>query len=285
MARKKRTDAAVQFDQIGYWSEVKLNILREYCTAYSRILSKQDGMTHFYVDAFSGAGQHLRKGTREFVPGSPLNALQIDPPFRRYVLIDLDQKKIDHLREQIRELDIQDRVELLQGDCNEILLQQVFPSIRFQDYRRGLVVLDPYGLQLDWGVMEKAGRSGAIEIFLNFPIMDMNRNALWRNPDAVGDAGIARMNAFWGDESWRTIAYKTQRGLFEDITEKQSNDAVVRAFQLRLREVAGFAFVAEPLAMRNTRGAVVYYLFFASPNRTGAKIVSEIFRKHANRTS
>ena len=25
----------------------------------------------------------------------------------------------------------------------------------------------------------------SVEIFLNFPIMDMNRNALWRNPERV----------------------------------------------------------------------------------------------------
>jgi hypothetical protein len=35
--------------------------------------------------------------------------------------------------------------------------------------------------------------------------------------------------------------------------------------------------------MRNTTGAVVYYLFFASPNETGAKIVKDIFRKYGNR--
>jgi hypothetical protein len=35
--------------------------------------------------------------------------------------------------------------------------------------------------------------------------------------------------------------------------------------------------------MRNTRGAVVYYLFFASPNRTGDKIVRDIFNKYRDR--
>ena len=32
--------------------------------------------------------------------------------------------------------------------------------------------------------------------------------------------------------------------------------------------------------MRNRSGAVVYYLYFASPNKTGAKIVGDIFKKH-----
>jgi hypothetical protein len=35
--------------------------------------------------------------------------------------------------------------------------------------------------------------------------------------------------------------------------------------------------------MRNTRGAVVYYLFFASSNKTGERIVRDIFSKYRNR--
>ena len=35
--------------------------------------------------------------------------------------------------------------------------------------------------------------------------------------------------------------------------------------------------------MRNTQGAVVYYLFFASQNLTGNKIAEHIFKKYRNR--
>ena len=41
--------------------------------------------------------------------------------------------------------------------------------------------------------------------------------------------------------------------------------------------------VPEPIPMRNKTGAVVYYLFFASPNKTGAKIVKDIFNTYRNR--
>jgi hypothetical protein len=47
-----------------------------------------------------------------------------------------------------------------------------------------------------------------------------------------------------------------------------------------LRKVAGFAHVAEPLAMKNTGGVVVYYLFFASQKPVAASIMQEIFRAH-----
>jgi three-Cys-motif partner protein len=91
------------------------------------------------------------------------------------------------------------------------------------------------------------------------------------------------MTRFWGDDSWRAAAYDTQPGLFGPMEEKTSNEAVVAAYRKRLNDVAGFKYVPEPLPMRNTRGAVVYYLFFASQNHTGNKIAEHIFNKYRNR--
>ena len=62
----------MKFDEIGYWSEVKLDIVREYGAAYSKILSKQRGLQHVYIDAFAGAGQHISKRTGEFITGRGL---------------------------------------------------------------------------------------------------------------------------------------------------------------------------------------------------------------------
>jgi len=66
------------------------------------------------------------------------------------------------------------------------------------------------------------------------------------------------------------------------LEEKASNQEVAEAFRERLQKAAGFQFVPQPIPMRNTRGAVVYYLFFASPNETGARIVGDIFNKYRN---
>jgi three-Cys-motif partner protein len=123
----------------------------------------------------------------------------------------------------------------------------------------------------------------SIEIFLNFPVMDMNMNVLRKNPEKVAKSQLARMNAFWGDDSWRNVAYTKTKGLFDDIKEKTSIEPVVKAYQDRLKKVASFAYVPDPIPMRNSMGAIVYYLFFASPKKTGAKIVKDIFDKYKNR--
>ncbi len=171
---------SLEFDEIGVWSEIKLEIIREYAKAYSTILSAQKAsFSHVYIDAFAGAGQHISRSTHELVPGSPLNALNVTPPFDEFYLIDIEAHKIDNLRELIGN---RGDVHLFQGDCNVVLLRDVFPHVRFKDYRRGLCVLDPYGLHLEWKAIFTAGQMKTIDIFLNFPVQDMNRNVFWRNP-------------------------------------------------------------------------------------------------------
>ena len=271
-----------QFDEIGGWSELKLEILKKYADAYSRILSasRQTPFFHVYVDAFAGAGKHLSRESHELVPGSPLNALAVQPKFREFHLIDIAPEKIETLRDLVGS---RKDVLLYQGDCNEILLSDVFPRIQYDQYHRGLCVLDPYGLHLDWKVITTAGHMKSLDIFLNFPVQDINRNAIWRNPERVRPEQIARMNRFWGDESWREIAYGTKQGLFGPMVEKEPNEVIAEAFRQRLRENAGFDYVPEPLPMENSRGAIVYYLYFASQNQTAEKIARQIFsryRKH-----
>ncbi len=270
-----------QFDEIGYWSEIKLEILKEYAAAYSRILAaqKNPSLHHVYIDAFAGPGVHLSKATGEFVLGSPLNALAVQPPFREYHFIDTDAKRVRDLRKLIGG---RADVHLHEGDCNKVLLEEVFSRVQFKQYRRGLCLLDPYGLHLAWKVIQTAGEMRSIDLFLNFPVTDMNRNVLWRDPEGVERSQKARMNAFWGDDSWRNIAYRTDTTLFGE-PEKQSNEAVAEAFRKRLEDVARFTRVPQPLPMRNSKGAILYYLFFASQKDTAEYIVLDIFKKYQKR--
>lgn len=271
----------IRFDVIGRWSEIKLEILGKYAAAYSKILTSQEGFEHYYIDGFSGAGLHVAKSTGEQVGGSPRIALTIEPPFRRYFFIDLDGNRLEFLRDTVgNRLD----VEILQGDCNLVLVDQIFPRVSWERYRRALCLLDPYGLDLDWKVTLAAGELRTIDLFLNFPVMDMNRNALWRDPDKVSDEHRERMTRYWGDETWFDAVYQRskQLGLFgrEEEWIKVTNDEVAEAFRQRLRQVAGFAHVPKPLPMKNSKGAVVYYLFFGSRKPAAGNIVEDIFDRY-----
>ena len=94
---------AVEYDEIGIWSEVKLAIIKEYASAYAKILdAKRRESIHslrwLYIDAFAGPGIHLSKTTKEIVEGSPLIALKTSPPFSEYHFIDSDPKRAQQLR-------------------------------------------------------------------------------------------------------------------------------------------------------------------------------------------
>ena len=268
-------------DDIGPWSEVKLDIVREYAQTYSRILSaqKKPRLHHVYIDAFAGPGVHISRATKEFIPGSPLNALNVRPTFSEYHFIDIKQARVEALQQVAQQ---RANVFVHEGDCNQVLLRKVFPKVLYEDFRRGLCLLDPYGLHLDWQVIYTAGQMKSVEIFLNFPIMDMNMNVLKHNQDAVPPEQAVRMTRYWGDESWKSAAYSTTGNLF-GYEEKTDNEAITEAFRERLLRIAGFKHVSRPLAMRNSRDAVVYYLFFASPKPVALEIIEDIFRKHEKR--
>ncbi|WP_426434219.1 three-Cys-motif partner protein TcmP [Bradyrhizobium genosp. P] len=269
-----------KFDEVGIWSELKLEIVEKYGSAYTSAFANQKGLKKLYVDAFSGAGVHISKRSGGPIDGSPARALKTTPPFDGFFFIDMDAHKTAHLRRLCAN---RGDVHIETGDASKYLTQVLLPTIRYEHFKRALCLFDPYGLHLEWSAMEMAGQSHAVDMFLNFPVMDMNRNAIWRNPDAVPRDGIDRMNRFWGDETWRETAYAEhpQGNLFgaPDIV-KQSNEAIVRAFQERLRKVAGFQFVPEPLPMKNSTNAVVYYLFFASQKPVAQKIIEGIFNKY-----
>ncbi len=272
------------YDEIGYWSEIKLDIVRKYASAYSTIMSAQTSIRkHIYIDAFAGAGKHLSKRTGEFVPGSPLNALEVAPPFREIHLIDLHGGKVAELQ---RHVGSRQDVFIYEGDANKLLLDTVLPRCRYEDFNRALCLLDPYALNVDWNVLQTAGQMGSVEIFYNFMIMDANMNVLWRKPDSVAPAQVTRMDKVWGDHSWRVSAYVEKPTLWGDkVDEKARNEAIAEVFRKRLENVAGFKYVPRPVPMRNKKGATVYYLFFASPNRTGASIVEDIFNTYRIRGS
>ena len=269
-----------RFDEVGAWSVLKLDIIEQYGTAYTKAFSRRGRqLKKFYIDGFSGAGIHVEKSTRQMIEGSPVRALKIEPPFDHYYFMDMNEDKTAYLETLCAG---RKDVEIHTGDANEYL-RKLLPNIQYRLYNRALCLLDPYGLHLEWEVIRQAGQSQAVDLFLNFPVMDMNRNAIWRNPDGAAREGVDRMSRFWGDASWKQAAYAESRQpslFFGPELVKQPNDAIVSAFRDRLIKVAGFGFVPEPLPMKNSNNAVVYYLFLASPKPVAETIIQHIFQKY-----
>lgn len=274
----------MKLDEIGIWSEIKLDIIKEYASTFTTIMRKQDWCKGYvYIDAFAGAGVHIRRKTGELVPGSPWNALEIANPFSEYHYIDVDKKKTEILEMLTRD---RSSVNIYPEDCNEALVKKIFPSLQRKSKKRALCILDPYGLHLYWETIVEAAKLRTTEIFLNFPLMDMNRNVLHKDLLTANPEQIERMNRFCGSEEWQKILYEEDRqmSLFGDTDRIKVVDSNIKLgdwFRIeRLEKAAGFKFVPEPVLMRNSKGGPLFFLFFASHNETGKKIVSDIFNKY-----
>jgi hypothetical protein len=150
-------------DAIPYWPQLKLDIVRRYGAAYSTISSRQPGLAHYWIDGFIRPGADT--SARDFLPGNPLNALLVTPPFRHHYLVNMDGERVDALR---RAVDGRADVTLLEGGGSRALLEEVLPRVRQEDYRRALCVLDPCGPGPDWRVIETAGRLRTIDLFVAF---------------------------------------------------------------------------------------------------------------------
>jgi three-Cys-motif partner protein len=266
-----------EYDEIGPWSEVKLEILRKYLAPYSQLVSAK-GFYHLYIDALAGPGQHKSRSTGALVEGSPMIALGTTPPFREYHFVEQNAARVEQLRSLAG--DRRD-AHVHNGDCHEILTREILPRVDYRQNRRALCLLDPYNIELSWDLVRQIGQMRSVEIFLNFMIMDMNMNVLLGDPGHATARQIARANRFWGDDSWRGVAYDTQGNLF-GYEEKvyDANDKIAEAYRRRLLEVAGFRYAPRPLPMKNRLGRTIYYLYFASPNETGHHIVEDIFERY-----
>lgn len=272
------------YDEVGIWSEVKLAIIREYASAYSKILdkTKQDrihSLRWLYIDAFAGPGVHISRETGVIVDGSPLIASKTEPPFSEYHFIDSDPARAEQLRKIAGP---RQDVHIYSDDCNQILLQKVFPKAQYDHYKRALCLLDPYNINLKWEVIETAGQMGSVEVFLNFMIMDINRNALRRNRDTAIQSKIDQLTALWGDTTWEAAAFSSAGKLFDD-PAKVSNEQFELAWRERLKKKAGFKYVSAPMPMKTKTNSVIYYLYFASQKPVASNIVDDIFNKYRKR--
>ena len=273
---------AVEYDEIGIWSEVKLDIIKEYASAYSKIMEawrrdKISRLSWIYIDGYAGPGYHVSKTTGERVEGSPLIAMKTDPPFHEYHFIDTEEARAKQLRELAGDrTDVYTYTE----DRNTVLLRDVFPRAKRSDYRRALCLLDPYNIDLKWDVIEAAGKSESIEIFLNFMVMDINRNALRKRMEKSIQSKVDQLTRLVGDESWKDAGYRKVETLFGEDYEKVSNDEFAEWFRQRLITKAGFKFVPKPMPMKTKNKSVIYYLFFASQKPAASTIVTQIFNKY-----
>ena len=194
----------------GPWTQDKLNRLKGYLVAYMNIMKDRSWANTVYVDAFAGTGAIPVKSTAaanlsfaefdetqavDFLEGSARIALSIDHPFGKYLFIEQSAGKARELHSLKQEFpDRADRIQIEQADANTYLLQW----IKQTDWRntRAVVFLDPYGMQVEWRLLEAIAATRAIDLWLLVPI-GMGANRMMTQQGLPPQAWQERLTAFF----------------------------------------------------------------------------------------
>ncbi len=105
------------------------------------------------------------------IDGSPRVALGIEPPFSQYVFVERDPVRASALRRLETEFRGRRNVRIYEKDCNEYLREKLIENASVNWRRwRGIVLLDPFGMQVPWSTVQGLAATKALEVVINFPV-------------------------------------------------------------------------------------------------------------------
>jgi three-Cys-motif partner protein len=261
----------------GAWTERKLSVVRRYLERYTQALKSQT-FQRLYVDAFAGTGDRTDK-RRESLPlldlpefdavakGSARLALEVEPPFHRYVLIERATRRASELSVLAKEFP-KHSIEIRNTDANSAIAELCETT----DWRntRGVVFLDPYGLQVSWTTLVAISQTAALDIWILFP-SGMGLNRLLTKDGDIPPEWQQTLDRSLGTNEWRSAFYRSEdtADLFDGprtTTIKDANAAKLEKFYLdRLRTI--FPIVMNScVRLTNSKEQTMYLLCFASAN-------------------
>lgn len=282
----------------GDWTELKLIALKSYLEAYRLIFTQNEKARYFktvYVDAFAGTGERREPivGSQSqalfdpdelpeinaYKKGSAKIALELESPFDEYIFVD---KKQDHTQQLVTMIEsgyptLKARCRIWQEDGPQIIRELCL--YRNWNQQRAVVFLDPYGMNVEWDLLQLIAKTQSIDLWLLFPLGTGASRLLKR--DAEPSKGFSeKLTRIFGTDSWKTEFYKEseQLGLFggePGLVKDTTFDKIGQYFIDRLKTI--FPGVAPTTkALYNSRRNPMYLLCFASGNPVGAPTAIKI---------
>lgn len=261
----------------GPWTQRKLEVVRRYLDLYATAL-KNRPFKRLYIDAFAGTGDRSEKRLETqplldlpeldaVAKGSARLALEVEPPFHNYILIEKATRRASEL-ERLREQYPARAITILNRDANEAIVD----ICRSTNWRatRGVVFLDPYGLQVSWETLVEISRTAALDIWLLVPT-GMGLSRLLMRDGNIPLEWQDTLDRFLGTPAWRSEFYRVEEvtDLLGDPLTRNVRDAGAKKLETfivnRLR--ATFPVVLESgVPLTNSKGHAMYLLCFASAN-------------------
>ncbi|MCY4195639.1 MAG: three-Cys-motif partner protein TcmP [Rhodobacteraceae bacterium] len=281
-------------DLVGPWAEQKLDALENYLAAYHKVMKYQK-FKLIYIDAFAGAGwskirtseqQEAELGfpldsdqetaQEKFIAGSPVRALTTGNGFDQYYFFDADKRRTARLR-QLKQEHLDKEVYVKDEDAN-LGVQKLARRFHESPLARGVAFLDPYGPHLHWATVEALAKTRKVDVIINFPLAMAINRLITRNID-IPRNWVNLLDKCFGTRQWYDLAYEIHRDLFGNEQSWKRDDTESRLLQLYHRRLENcFGNTVNPSLVRNTKGAPLYYLMWASSNSRGKAIASHIMK-------
>ena len=208
--------------------------------------------------------------------GSARLALGVEPPFDKYVFVEIDSGKCRRLEELGEEFSNRS-ISVCQGDANDIVLSLCEKT----DWRkhRAVLFLDPYGMEVNWSTVEAVAKTKSIDMWLLFPMSAVSIS-LWANRD-IPDKLRKKLDELLGTPYWKKDLLSSGKtpslwGQSPPADEKAPSETVGRYFVDRLKTIFPKHGVVEPGVLFNSKNSPLFLLCFAAGNENGAKIASRI---------
>lgn len=288
------SDIKHSFGNINTWTKSKLDKVEKYLKAYVTALKKQN-FRLAYIDAFAGNGYVTKKinqpgqslfeqdellSLKYFIDGSARLALQVEPPFHKYIFIEKSKKRCKELEVLKQEFSsLAERIEIVNADANDYI-KKLCEKDWIKSRTRAVMFADPYGTQVDWETIESISETKAIDLWILFPIGTVNR-LLNRNGKII-ESRKRKLNKFFGDDEWFSMFFEKSKNekLFSGDEEprfvkKTSFEKIALYYNDKLKTI--FAGVApNPLILTNSTNSPIFVLYFAAGNTKGAEIAVKI---------
>ena len=289
----------------GHWSDLKLQALSDYLEAYTTAL-KNTPFRLVYIDAFAGAGKRpiprpdsedyllfvdedQTEENVEYRHGSPLIALKNQPPFHEFIFIEKDFDSLSRLQSAVTALPeaLGKKIQFVLGDANEKLLEITRSNFK-QNGQRAVAFLDPFALQVKWSTIEAIAKTEAIDMWLLFPAMAVNR--MLPNKGVVPEAWEARPNLLFGKDDWKPLFYSKPKemDLFGEPLHGSKTPEIFQHLSDYVSNRLSSVFcqaLETPLLLKNQMGSPLFLLCFASGNPAGAPVAMRIAQHIINNSS
>ena len=293
----------------GMWTEQKLDTFESYVRAYLTIMNSFRDKFHWkllYFDGFAGSGtrknddpdKEVRKLKTLFgeqlidttdlsvYQGAAERIVSLESKaklrgFDYYYFIDKDEANCTALELKLSKYETVGRKVFRPGDANMQALY-LANALRRDKNMKALALLDPFGMQINWEVIESLSGPN-IDLWILIPTGVIVNRLLRTNGELMYPDRLVQFFGLPEQELMdRFYVRKKELTLFgEEETIKKKGHCIERIAELyveRLGEL--FPFVTpEPLVMKNNHNVPIFHFVCASFNQTAVKIAQQIIDK------